>query len=234
MVKQVANHNPRIIHVKMGNTKPDVQRQAYPSGVDGADVMMGDQARVDRACDRTGVRGRRCSSRPFCARYCGPCERGWTAGGTPLRAARPARACLACHLCDGDPCARGLCRAACKPREACPRSMSLRLRSAVEEYLAQIAGGIPMSQGELVRPRDLGLGLDGGPAGRVGRLAALAVSGLMQRRARLVALMAESARCRDRQPRSRRDACVRSARRCAVSPNARLRRTRRLGTGTTS
>ena len=34
----------------------------------------------------------------------------------------------------------------------------LILRVAFGEYLARIAGGIPMSQGEIVRPRELGLG----------------------------------------------------------------------------
>jgi (2S)-methylsuccinyl-CoA dehydrogenase len=33
----------------------------------------------------------------------------------------------------------------------------LTIAIGVEEYLAQIVGGIPMSQGELLRPRDLGL-----------------------------------------------------------------------------
>ncbi|MDA8232512.1 MAG: acyl-CoA dehydrogenase family protein [Magnetospirillum sp.] len=35
---------------------------------------------------------------------------------------------------------------------------SLLLQSAFGEYLAQIHGGIPMSQGEMIRPSDLGLG----------------------------------------------------------------------------
>ena len=67
----------------------------------------------------------------------------------------------------------------------------LTIAIGVEEYLAQIVGGIPMSQGETVRPHDLGL-----PASMVaqqleGPLIAL-MSGTEQRRARLVALMAES------------------------------------------
>ena len=61
----------------------------------------------------------------------------------------------------------------------------------VEEYLAQIVGGIPMSQGEMVRPRDIGLSPSMVAQQVEGPLAALAV-GADQRRARLVALMVES------------------------------------------
>ena len=35
----------------------------------------------------------------------------------------------------------------------------LLVRIGLGEYLAQIIGGIPMSQGEIVRPADLGLSL---------------------------------------------------------------------------
>ena len=36
-------------------------------------------------------------------------------------------------------------------------SRSILVRIGLGEYLAQIVGGIPMSQGEIVRPTDLGL-----------------------------------------------------------------------------
>jgi (2S)-methylsuccinyl-CoA dehydrogenase len=67
----------------------------------------------------------------------------------------------------------------------------LSIAIGVEEYLAQIVGGIPMSPGEMVRPRDLGLSPAMVAQQVEGPLAALAV-GADQRRARLVALMAES------------------------------------------
>jgi (2S)-methylsuccinyl-CoA dehydrogenase len=59
----------------------------------------------------------------------------------------------------------------------------------IGEYLAQIQGGIPMSQGEIVRPADLGLAA-GTVAGRLaGPLDGLADSDNVARRARLVELM---------------------------------------------
>jgi (2S)-methylsuccinyl-CoA dehydrogenase len=67
----------------------------------------------------------------------------------------------------------------------------LSIAIGVEEYLAQIVGGIPMSQGEMVRPRDLDLSASTVALQVERPLAALAV-GADQRRARLVALMAES------------------------------------------
>jgi len=67
----------------------------------------------------------------------------------------------------------------------------LLIAIGVEEYLAQIVGGIPMSQGEMVRPWDLGLSTSMVAQQVEGPLAAL-MSGTEQRRARLVALMAES------------------------------------------
>src|SRR6185295_3387355 len=67
----------------------------------------------------------------------------------------------------------------------------LTIAIGVEEYLAQIVGGIPMSQGELLRPRDLGLSASMVAQQVEGPLVAL-MSGTEQRRARLVALMAES------------------------------------------
>ncbi len=67
----------------------------------------------------------------------------------------------------------------------------LLIQIGIGEYLAQIAGGIPMSQGEIVRPADVGL------SAAVGRRSAwpvrsqgLIASGNAERRARLVALHA--------------------------------------------
>src|SRR5262245_46991488 len=56
------------------------------------------------------------------------------------------------------------------------------------EYLAQIAGGIPMSQGEIVRPTDFGLAPAAVAACLAGPLDALLASN-PERCARLVALM---------------------------------------------
>jgi (2S)-methylsuccinyl-CoA dehydrogenase len=67
----------------------------------------------------------------------------------------------------------------------------LTIAIGVEEYLAQIVGGIPMSQGETVRPHDLGLSASMVAQEIEGPLAAL-MNGTEQRRARLVALMVES------------------------------------------
>ena len=67
------------------------------------------------------------------------------------------------------------------------------VRIGLGEYLAQIAGGIPMSQGEIVRPSDFGLG-----AAQVGARMNAAVESLIasgntaERRARLVELMRTS------------------------------------------
>ena len=64
------------------------------------------------------------------------------------------------------------------------------VRIALGEYLAQIVGGIPMSQGELVRPSDLGLSA-AQVAARINRnVESLIASGnTAERRARLVELM---------------------------------------------
>jgi (2S)-methylsuccinyl-CoA dehydrogenase len=68
----------------------------------------------------------------------------------------------------------------------------LVVRIGLGEYLAQIIGGIPMSQGEMVRPSDLGLSLD-----QVAARITPAVEGLIaggndaKNRARLVELMSE-------------------------------------------
>ena len=67
------------------------------------------------------------------------------------------------------------------------------VRIGLGEYLAQIAGGIPMSQGEIVRPSDFGLG-----AAQVGARMNAAVESLIasgntaERRSRLVELMRTS------------------------------------------
>jgi (2S)-methylsuccinyl-CoA dehydrogenase len=59
----------------------------------------------------------------------------------------------------------------------------------IGEYLAQIQGGIPMSQGEIVRPADLGLAGEAVAARVAGVLNGLAGSDNVERRARLVELM---------------------------------------------
>jgi (2S)-methylsuccinyl-CoA dehydrogenase len=59
----------------------------------------------------------------------------------------------------------------------------------IGEYLAQIQGGIPMSQGEIVRPADLGLASEAVAARVAGVLKSLAGSDNVERRARLVELM---------------------------------------------
>ncbi len=69
---------------------------------------------------------------------------------------------------------------------------ALILETAFGEYLAQLAGGIPMAQGEFARPHELGLD-DGATtalrAGEAGRL----LAGLAEARSRLGALMANTA-----------------------------------------
>lgn len=69
---------------------------------------------------------------------------------------------------------------------------ALLLRIAFGEYLAQIAGGIPMSQLEMARPADLGLGPADLAAFRTPAVAALLADGnTPAARARLAALLAE-------------------------------------------
>ena len=64
------------------------------------------------------------------------------------------------------------------------------VRIGLGEYLAQIFGGIPISQGEIVRPADLGLGAAVAAARRTPAVEALIASGnTAQRRARLVELI---------------------------------------------
>lgn len=67
------------------------------------------------------------------------------------------------------------------------------VRIGLGEYIAQIIGGIPMSQGEVVRPSDLGLSAAQVAARINPMVESLIVSGnTAERRARLVALMRES------------------------------------------
>jgi (2S)-methylsuccinyl-CoA dehydrogenase len=67
----------------------------------------------------------------------------------------------------------------------------LLVQIGIGEYLAQIVGGIPMSQGEIVRPADVGLSSEAVAARMAGPLQGLAASGSVERRARLVELMRE-------------------------------------------
>jgi len=67
------------------------------------------------------------------------------------------------------------------------------VRIALGEYLAQVVGGIPMSQGELVRPSDLGLSATQVAARIKGGVESLIATGnTAERRARLVELMRAS------------------------------------------
>jgi len=67
------------------------------------------------------------------------------------------------------------------------------VRIALGEYLAQVVGGIPMSQCELVRPSDLGLSMAQVTARINGDVEGLIATGnTAERRARLVELMRES------------------------------------------
>jgi (2S)-methylsuccinyl-CoA dehydrogenase len=68
----------------------------------------------------------------------------------------------------------------------------LVVRIGLGEYLAQMVGGIPMSQGEMVRPADFGLSANQVAARITPEVEALMASGnTADNRARLVALMAE-------------------------------------------
>ena len=65
----------------------------------------------------------------------------------------------------------------------------LLIQIGIGEYLAQIAGGIPMSQGEIVRPADIGLAPEAVAQRMAGALQGLVASGNVERRARLVELI---------------------------------------------
>src|SRR5262249_16322922 len=67
----------------------------------------------------------------------------------------------------------------------------LVVRIGLGEYLAQMIGGIPMSQGEIVRPADLGLSLDQVAARITPSVEMLIVGNDANNRARLVELMRE-------------------------------------------
>ncbi len=67
----------------------------------------------------------------------------------------------------------------------------LLVQIGIGEFLSQIQGGIPMSQGEMVRPADLGLTVAAVAARLAGPLEGLIASGNEQRRARLVTLLRE-------------------------------------------
>src|SRR3954451_16202806 len=67
-------------------------------------------------------------------------------------------------------------------------SEELLVRLGIGEYLAQIHGGIFMSQGEIVRPADLGVAVESVATRLAGPLQALAAS-QAEHRARLVELM---------------------------------------------
>ena len=75
------------------------------------------------------------------------------------------------------------------PAAAWARSRSCIVQIGVGEYLAQIQGGIPMSQGEIVRPADIGLSSAAVAERMAGSLEGLMASGNVERRARLVELM---------------------------------------------
>ncbi|HLH94333.1 MAG TPA: acyl-CoA dehydrogenase family protein [Xanthobacteraceae bacterium] len=60
------------------------------------------------------------------------------------------------------------------------------------EYLAQIHGGIPMSQGEIARPADMGLSASAVARRLTGALEEFLGSGNVERRSRVVELMGES------------------------------------------
>jgi (2S)-methylsuccinyl-CoA dehydrogenase len=69
----------------------------------------------------------------------------------------------------------------------------LLVRIGAGEYLAQIVGGIPMSQNEIVRPSDLGLGMSAVTARITPAVEHLIATGnTAQRRARLVELMRQN------------------------------------------
>ncbi len=66
---------------------------------------------------------------------------------------------------------------------------ALLLQIAAGEFLAQIAGGLPMSQGEFLRPADLGLSRNDCALFEEGPIAALISANTAAARTRLVALM---------------------------------------------
>jgi (2S)-methylsuccinyl-CoA dehydrogenase len=73
---------------------------------------------------------------------------------------------------------------------ALDEAKELMVAIGIGEFLSQIQGGIPMSQGELVRPADLGLSADAVAARFTGPHASL-MAGNERRRARLVTLLGD-------------------------------------------
>src|SRR5258708_7613129 len=86
---------------------------------------------------------------------------------------------------------RQLCAYAERMREAGRLGELERLivEIGLGEYLAQIRGGIPMSQGEIARPADMGLSAAAVERRMAGPLEAFFTAGNEQRRARLTELM---------------------------------------------
>ena len=78
------------------------------------------------------------------------------------RAARHPRARLARDLCRSRCASSRPMRSGCTRRRSSARSRNCWSQLGIGEYLAQIQGGIPMSQGEIVRPADVGLAARGG------------------------------------------------------------------------
>ena len=84
----------------------------------------------------------------------------------------------------------------------------LIVRIGLGEYLAQIQGGIPISQGEIVRPADLGL-------------SAAAVAARMTPEVESLIISGNTAQNRPSAPAGSMKRWSRSARRCASSPTAK-------------
>ena len=85
----------------------------------------------------------------------------------------------------------------------------LIVRIGLGEYLAQILGGIPISQGEIVRPADLGLSAAAVAARMTPEVEALIATGnTAQNRARLVELICVEPRRDRRRLRARRNAGI--------------------------
>ena len=124
------------------------------------------------------------------------------------RAARRARPRLARDLCRGDQGARPPMRAGWRRKGGFGETEALLTAIGLGEYLAQIFGGIPMNQGEIVRLADFGLEAsdDRAAARRRGRNADRDRQHASTTRARLAELIAEAHDGRDRRSRPRRDA----------------------------
>ena len=107
----------------------------------------------------------------------------------------------------------------------------LLVRIGLGEYLAQMTGGIPMSQGEMVRPADLGLSLAQVAARVTPAVEELIATGnTAENRARLVDADARASWRDRRRLRPRRDAGSDPRRDAQVRRHARSCRTRTTGT----